>query len=319
MSKKVLVAARSFARSPEAKAVLTQHGCELTLNPYDRPLTEAELLSLLPGMDALVAGNDAVTAAVIGAAVPGLKIIAKHGVGYDTIAVDRAAELGVPVTIAPGANSRSVADLTLALMLALARRIPQLDRLVRRNSWERLPGSELAGKTLGLIGVGSIGGEVARRARGFEMNCIAYDRCQRNDVCEQYGVRYVTLPKLLADSDYVSLHVPATAETAGMINRHTLGLMKPTAYLINTARGDLVVEEDLYYALAANRIAGAALDTFREEPLHDSRLFELDTVVLTPHTGAHTREATVRTGILAAEEVVRVLSGLQPRYAVNIQ
>lgn len=319
MSRKVLVAARSFGRSPEATAVLTQHGCELTLNPHDRPLTEAELIPLLQGMDALVAGNDAVTAAVISAAAPTLKIIAKHGVGYDNIAIGKAQELGIPVTIAPGANSRSVADLTLGLMLAVSRRIPQLDRSVRQNCWQRLPGTELGGKLLGIIGLGSIGGEVAKRARGFDMQLIAYDRYPRQEWTEQYGVTYVPLPELLVRADYISLHLPASPETAGLINRETLAAMKPTAYLINTARGELIVEEDLYRALAKNRIAGAALDVFKEEPLRDSRLFALDNIILTPHAGAYTREAVSRTGVTAAEEVVRVLSGRQPRYAVNRQ
>jgi D-3-phosphoglycerate dehydrogenase len=317
MKRKVLIAARSFAQSPEAKAVLAEQGYELILNPFDRPLTEGELIPMMQGMDALVAGNDAVTAAVIAASAPTLKIVAKHGVGYNNIDIRMAKQHGIPVTITPGANSQSVADLTLGLMLAISRRIPQLDKLVRGNSWGRIPGNELGGKVLGIVGMGSIGGEVAKRALGFDMKIIAYDIQSRQDFIDKYRVTYLPLAELLAQADYISLHAPAIPETVGMINRDTLRTMKKTAYLINTARGDLIVEEDLYSALSQNMIAGAALDTFIEEPLRDSRLVELENIILTPHAGANTREAVIRTGVTAAEEVVRVLSGQQPKYAVN--
>jgi D-3-phosphoglycerate dehydrogenase len=317
MVSKVLVAARSFAASPEAKAVLAAQGYELVLNPYDRPLTEAELLPLVRGVDALITGNDAVTAAVIAAGLPTLKIIAKHGVGYNTIDIAAAKRCGVPVTVTPGANSKSVADLALALMLTLARHVLRLDRAVRAGSWGRLGGSELSGKTLGIIGTGSIGGEVAKRAHGFDMAIIAYDVCPRPDLVELYGVKYLPQAAVLAQADFVSLHAPALPETRGMINLASLRTMKPTAYLINTARGDLIVEDDLYIALTEGIIAGAGLDTFVHEPLRDSRLFGLDNVVLTPHAGANTREAVIRTGVMAAEEVVRVLSGQPPLYPVE--
>lgn len=314
--KKVFIAARSFAQSTEAKAVLLAEGYQLILNPFDRPLTEEELIELLPGVDALVAGNDAVTERVIAALAPNLKIIAKHGVGYNTIDVAAAKRLNIPVTVTPGANSKSVADLALGLMLAIARRIPQMDGSVRKNSWQRITGNELGGKTLGIVGMGNIGGEVAKRAYGFDMKIVAYDVYPRQEFIDRFGVVYLSLPELLAQSDFISLHAPAIPETIGMINRHSLRTMKPTAYLINTSRGDLIVEEDLYQALVEKVIAGAALDTFIQEPLIDSRLFELDTVVLTPHAGAATQEAVTRMGTMAAQEVVRVLSGQQPQFPV---
>lgn len=221
------------------------------------------------------------------------------------------------MTVTPGANSKSVADLAMGLMLAVSRRIPQMDHSVRAGAWSRITGSELNGKVLGIVGMGSIGGEVAKRACGFDMKIIASDIRPRQEYAERYGVSYLSLPEVLAGADYLTLHAPAGPETAGMINKDTLRTMKKSAYLINTARGDLIVEEDLYEALLQGIIAGAALDTYACEPLRDSRWFGLDNVVLTPHTGANTYEAVDRTGVMAAEEVARVLSGRRPRYSVT--
>ena len=169
----------------------------------------------------------------------------------------------------------------------------------------------------GIVGMGNIGGEVAKRARGFDMKLIAYDVSPRQDFIDSYGIVYLPLAELLAQADYVTLHAPAIPETVGLMNTDTLALMKPTAYLINTARGDLIVEDDLYRALTQKAIAGAAMDTFLHEPLSDSRWFGLDNVVLTPHAGAATHEAVAKMGVIAAQEVVRVLSGEQPKFAVN--
>jgi len=317
MTKKVLITARSFARSPAAKAVLADAGCELVFNPHDRPLAEDELILLISGMDALVAGMDPVTAAVIAAGLPTLKIIARHGVGYNTVDVAAAKKYGVPVTITPGANSKSVADLTLGLMLAVARRIPQMDSSLRAGSWSRLAGSELEGKTLGIVGTGSIGAAVAQRAAGFAMNIIAYDPCPRPELAARFALVYRPLAEVIAQADFLTLHAPAAPETVGLINAATLRTMKKTAFLINTARGDLVVEDDLYDALTAGVIAGAALDTFVHEPFTDARWFSLTNVVLTPHAGANTLEAVERMGVMAAEEVVRVLAGRPPLHPVN--
>lgn len=314
---KVLVTARSFGRAPAAQEMLEEAGCKIFWNPQDRPLREEELLPLVLGMDALIAGMDQVTATVIDAAAPTLKIIAKHGVGYDNIDVSAARRHGIPVTVTPGANSVAVAELTLGLLLAVARHITRLDRTVREGSWQRIIGTELAGKTLGLVGTGHIGGEVAKRAAAFAMNIIAYDVQPRRELTVQYGVRYLPLPDVLSSADVVSLHIPATTATFGIINKDTLGLMKKSAILINTARGELVVEDDLVAALENGVIAGAGLDTFAHEPLQNSRLLTLPNVVLTPHAGANTKEAVARMAMMAAQEVVRVLSGLSPLYPVG--
>ncbi|WP_312202184.1 phosphoglycerate dehydrogenase [Anaerospora hongkongensis] len=317
MPKKVLIAARSFSRSKEAKAILEAQGYELILNPYDRPMTEAELVEMIAGVDALVAGNDDVTGAVIAAGVPDLKIIAKHGVGYNNIDVSTAKQYGIPVTVAPGANSQSVAELAFGLLLACVRSIPQMDCSIRVGSWDRVTGYEVGGKVLGIVGMGNIGGEVAKRACGFNMKIIAYDIYPNPEFIKNYGVTYLPLPEVITQADFLSLHAPSTPGTVGMINRTTLMTMKKTAFLINTARGDLVNEEDLYEALSSGIIAGAALDTFAKEPLENSPLLTLKNIIVTPHAGAATHEGVIRTGLIGAGEVVRVLSGQAPHYAVK--
>lgn len=317
MTAKILITARSFAKAPEAKAMLEGVGYQLVFNPHDRPLSEQELLALISGASALIAGLDEVTGSVIAAGQPTLKIIAKYGVGYENIDIAAARSQGVAVTITPGANTKSVAELTLALMLTAARRITEMDRSVRQGCCQRLTGCELAGKVLGIIGLGNIGSEVAKRAAAFDMNIIAYDVLPRFTLRQQYGVRYKSLTEVLTEADFLSLHTPSTPETAGIINKTTLALMKKSAILINTARSDLIEETDLYDALKSGSLAAAGLDTFADQPPGGSRLLTLDNIVFTPHAGANTHEAVRRMGISAAEEVIRVLSGQQPLHPVD--
>ena len=317
MKDKILITALSFQRSPESLAFLKNSGYEVFLSSNNCPMSEADLIPLMKDVSAIVAGNDDITERVIAAGLPKLKIIAKCGAGYNNIDVAAAKRLGVVVTSTPGANSKSVADLTLGLMLSLARNIPQMDDCVHSGGWKKSIGHELGGKTLGLVGTGNIGGEVIRRARAFDMNVMAYSIPERRDLIEAYGVVYLPLPEVIAQADFLSLHVPATPQTIGMINKATLRTMKSTACLINTARGELVVEEDLYQALEQGIIAGAALDAFTKEPLGDSPLRKLSNVILTPHIGAGTLEASQRVGKMAAQEVIRVLTVEEPSYPVK--
>jgi len=317
MSKKVLVTALVFRRSPEALAKLKSAGYEVILNPYDRPLQEHEMLDLMANVSGMIVGNDVVTEKVMAAGLPTLQIIAKSGAGYNNIDVAAAQSYGIPVTNTPGTNSKSVADLTLGLILSLARNIPQLNHTLHTGQWQKSVGVELEGKRLGIVGTGNIGGEVIKRASAFNMEVVAYTTHPRQDLVEKYRVRYLSLAKVISTADFLSLHVPALPDTIHMINKTTLRTMKSTAYLINTARGELVVEEDLYSALGQGIIAGAALDTFPQEPLQGSPLCNLSNVILTPHIGASTGEASQRVGIMAVEEVIRVLSGLAPRNLVK--
>ncbi|MBD9295391.1 phosphoglycerate dehydrogenase [Megamonas funiformis] len=316
MSLKVVVGSRSRSRSKEAMEILEKNGYILELNPFDRTMTEDELIERIKGASALVAGSDKVTKRVLEAGSPTLKIVAKQGVGYNTIDIEAAKELGIAVTITPGANSKSVADLTMGLILNAARNISGMDRAIRNNEWYRYTGCELNNKIIGIVGMGHIGGEVAKRAYAFGMKILAYDIYPRQDFIEKYNVTYVSLEKLFKQSDVITLHAPAIKATENMINRDSLNLMKSTAILVNAARGELINEEDLYEALKNKKIGFAALDVYKNEPLKNSKLTELENIVFTAHAGAYTKSAIIGAGVIASEEIVRVLSGEEPKFNV---
>ena len=293
MSLKVVVGSRSRSRSKEAMEILEKNGYILELNPFDRTMTEDELIERIKGASALVAGSDKVTKRVLEAGSPTLKIVAKQGVGYNTIDIEAAKELGIAVTITPGANSKSVADLTMGLILNAARNISGMDRAIRNNEWYRYTGCELNNKIIGIVGMGHIGGEVAKRAYAFGMKILAYDIYPRQDFIEKYNVTYVSLEKLFKQSDVITLHAPAIKATENMINRDSLNLMKSTAILVNAARGELINEEDLYEALKNKKIGFAALDVYKNEPLKNSKLTDLENIVFTAHAGAYTKSAII--------------------------
>ncbi|MBU2703788.1 D-3-phosphoglycerate dehydrogenase [Sporomusaceae bacterium BoRhaA] len=316
MKEKIVIGSRARSRAPEMTKLLEERGYELVLNLFDRTLTEDELIERIKGASGMVAGSDKVTKRVLKAGAPTLKVVAKQGVGYNTIDVETAKKLGIAVTITPGANSRSVADLTLGLILSAARNIPTMDRAIRGGSWYRHTGSELGGKMLGIVGMGNIGGEVAKRAHAFGMKILAYDVYPRQDFVDLYDVHYTDLDELFRQADFVSLHAPAIPSTIGMVDSKRLQTMKPTAFLINAARGELVVEADLCEALKNQVIAGAALDVYSQEPPQKSALMDLENITFTAHAGAYTKEAIVGAGVMAAEEIIRVLSGQQAKFNV---
>ena len=249
---------------------------------------------------------------------PRLKAVSRFGVGYERIDVEACTRRGVYVTHTPGILSHAVAELTLALMLCLSRRMMEADRYVR-TKWAMdgrttIPlGNDLQGKTLGIIGLGRIGIEVARRAKAFNMQVIYYDKMRRLEAEENLGVRYVSLKHLLETSDFVSLHVPLTPETRHLIGERELRMMKKTAYLINTSRGAVVDEKALCRALREGWIAGAGLDVFYEEPVPlDNPLLKMENVVLTPHMATHTVETRQLMVAAVTEDIRRVLSGKPP-------
>ncbi|MEW6424737.1 MAG: phosphoglycerate dehydrogenase [Bacillota bacterium] len=311
-SKKVFVTALSFSRyAPEPKKLLEDQGLELVWNDKGRPLTEEEMIEAVMRhrpLQALLVGVDPVTERVMEAA-PGLKVIAKHGVGMDNIDVAAAKSRGIIVTNAPGSNTQAVADLVWGLLLAVVRGIPLADRVTRQKRWDRVVGWEVWEKTIGIVGTGRIGLAVAHRARGFNMRILAYDPWPDTKAAGRLGITYTSLDDLLRGSDFVSLHAPLTRETYHLISEERLRLMKKEAVLINTARGELVDEEALYRALKNGWIKGAALDVFAQEPPADSPLLELDNVVVTPHIGAYTREANLKMGLAAARNIIKVLKG----------
>ena len=313
---KALVASRSFGPNcPDAVRRLISSGVELVSNPWGRAPSEAELAGVIGDFDVLISGTEPVTARVLESA-PRLKLIAKHGVGFDNIDLDAARAHHVIVAIAGGAIADSVADMAMALLLACARQIPQGDRAVRAGQWPRIVGVELRDKTLGVVGLGQIGREVVRRAKGFGMHIVAYDVLRHESFAQEYSVRYLSLDELLAESDFVTLHAPVTDESRFLINATTLARMKPTAYLINTARGELVDERALAEALRERRIAGAACDVFSKEPPGDSELLKLDNFIAAPHSAGQTHDGLRKLGEVTVENILRVLDGHAPLYRV---
>lgn len=316
MPYKVVVATRSFGTtSEEPWHVLAKGDCEPIVVDISQ-VTDEEFGELLRDADGLIVGRRPVTAEII-ASASRLKVISMHGVGVDHIDLEAAKPQGVAVANCPDANFNSVADLTLGLMLAVARQIPQASQAVQRGEWGRFSGVEIWEKTLGLVGLGRIGCGVARRAAGFRMSVLVYDPYLAVSRVEEVGGRAVSLDELLAEADFVSLHAPLNEETLHMMNREALRRMKPTAYLINTSRGELVDEEALYEALTQGVIAGAALDVFTKEPPSDSPLLGLPNVVATPHIGGHSREATTNASITSARNVVQALQTGEPVHRVT--
>ena len=257
-------------------------------------------------------------------AAEGLKVISNYAVGYNNIDVAAATERGIYVTNTPGILTDTTADCAFALLMAVARRIPEADRHVKEGGWvhawgpKMFVGTDVHGKTLGIIGLGRIGSAIARRAKGFDMNVIYYDEHRRRDLERELGVRYAPLKELLTDSDYVSLHVPLTASTRHMIGKRELTMMKETAFLINTSRGPVVDEDALYKALRDGDIAGAGLDVFEREPLSpDSPLKGLDNAVITPHIASASVETRTKMATTAAINLVSVLQGREPPNLVN--
>jgi phosphoglycerate dehydrogenase-like enzyme len=297
----VAITPRSFRQTAgEHLERLRQSGLDARFPTQDRPLDDQEMVELVRGCRGLVVGVDPVSEAVLLAGP--LRVVVKYGSGLDNIDLAAAERLGVRVIATPGTNAPSVAELAMALLLALARHVALHDRRARAGSWSRVTGIELAGRRLGIIGYGAVGREVARIARGIGMEVVAYD-----PLIEDADIELVELDALLASCDAVSLHVPLDDRTAGLIGARELDLMPPGALLVNTARGGLVDEEALAAALRLGALGGAAFDVFASEPPASSPLLELDTFIASPHAGAATVEAVHRTSLAALEELLRAL------------
>ena len=282
-------------------------------------LARADFLAALPDYEALIVRSGIkVDAAAISAGAR-LKVVGRAGVGVDNIDVPAATAAGIAVVNAPTANTLAAAEHTLALILALARNVAAADVSVRHGEWRRADfmGSELSGKTLGIIGLGRVGIAVADRARAFEMNLVGNDPIISFAVADAHGVRLVELDPLLEQADVVTLHVPLVAATRGLIDAGRLALMKPGALLVNVARGGIVDEAALADALVGDRLGGAAVDVFEQEPLRESPLLSAPRTVLTPHLGASTAEAQDRASLEVVEGVLDVLAGRSAIFQVN--
>ena len=309
---KVLVVPSLLANRPSAYLTqLEAAGLEVLRSPLGRPYGEAELIEGLRGVFATVAGIEPYTERVLREAHD-LEVIARFGVGYDQMDVPAATRQGVYVAMAFGGNHETVADLALALMGAVARNIVTYHQRVTAGGWGWEFRQGLWRATVGIVGLGRIGRAVARRCRAYEMRVLAHDAVPDPAYAQSHGIELTSLERLLAESDFVTLHAPHLPETDGLINAARLRLMKPTAYLINTARGGLVDEAALYEALAARRIAGAGLDVFRREPPAGSPLLTLDNVVLTPHAAGSDLASEAATGQCCVESILAVARGQAP-------
>lgn len=315
---RILTTARSFAVCPAAQQILTAAGHQLEIMTPSRPYTAQELLPLVADFDAMIVGLDQIDEQVINAGAPSLKVIARNGVGYDKVDLIAAGKNNVIVTITPGANSISACELAFSFITGLSRKIHLMDHNVRTGSWSRVPGVEIDGKTIGVLGTGAIGYELIKRCRAFGMRVLAYDLKPNQELIDNYQVEYTDdLDRIYRESNYISLHLPATDSTRNMINREAIEKMQKGTFIINTARGELIDEDALYDALDRGHLGGAGLDAFKDEPMTDQRFFKLNNVILTPHTGAFTSEASENSLIIAAQEVLRVLSEELPHYAVK--
>lgn len=314
----VLVTPTSYGRhNPALRTDLEQVVGRVTYNESGKPLTAGQLAPLLAGVDGYIAGLDEINSVALAAADGLLQVIARYGVGVNNVDLVSAQRKGIVVTNTPGANARAVAELTMGLMLNLLRPIVMAAEQTRGGGWPRTRGLSLTGKTVGLVGLGVIGKEVARRLVGFDCRVLAHDVAPDAVFAAAHAVELIALPDLLARADIVSLHLPAVAETRSMINANFLGQMKRGSFLINTARGELVDETALIAALQEERLLGVALDAFCQEPPPvDSPLLQLPQVIPTPHMGAHTDEATNAMGQMALANCLAVLRGQEPPHRV---
>jgi D-3-phosphoglycerate dehydrogenase len=307
---------RQFLTTRNAVQHLVDSGCEFVDRGYgydvaDTTLAGNELVNVLADMDAAVVGGCQLSRSVI-ERLPKLKVLARRGVGYETVDIDAASDHGIIVTITPGANSNAVADHAMAMLLAVCRHILDGHRCVVEGKWRAFMGTELWGKTLGIIGLGRIGKRVALRARGFDMAVLAADPVHDDDFAAHNSVAYVPLDELLKRSDFVSVNAPLTPETHHLIDARTIALMKPSAILINTARAGLVNYAALESALREGHLAGAGIDVFDEEPPGVVSLAELPGVVLSPHTAGYSHEGIEMANLMAARSITEIMSGQLP-------
>lgn len=306
---KVLVTPRSFGKTdPEAFKLLELAGFEVVRNYTGGILDAGRLTEMLSGCDGIILGVDPLNADVL-AAAPKLRAVAKYGVGTDNIDLPECERRGIKVSVTAGANANAVADYAFALMLAAARKVLPIDAMCRRGDWSKTTAIDVYGKTLGLIGLGAVGKGVAKRARGFDMNILAYDLFWDDKWAQNADVRRAGLEQIYRESDFISAYVPLNEQTRGMISSKEIAMMKPTAVIINTARGGVIDERALLDALRQNRIYGAGIDVFTEEPPEDSAWFELENIVIGSHCAASTAGATEAMGRMAAANLIRDLLG----------
>lgn len=317
MADRIVVTPVALCQSENALVdTLRQQGYEVVLHPSLTPPSPTELREYLRGAVGMVAGMEPVPAEVIEGA-DRLRVISRFGVGYDNVDIAAATRRGILVTYIPDAMGDAVADLTLGLILAIARRIPELDAAMKQGEWRRVMAADVSQKSLGIVGTGRIGMAVARRAAGFRMRLLGFDPAANPSFVEELGGEYLSFEELVRQSDFITLHLPLTAETHGLIGAPQLAQMRRTAFLINCARGALVDEEAVYAALTEDRLAGFATDVFPKEPPSPHPLYALPNVIALPHIASYTPATAARMGQAALENLLTGLRGERPEHAVN--
>ncbi|WP_071705943.1 phosphoglycerate dehydrogenase [Murdochiella vaginalis] len=308
---KILITPRSFGKynMDELKSLLSEKNIEYKLNPYGRILTEDEMIKELEDMDGVIVGVDPLNNRIIEKSRQ-LKAISKYGVGVDNIDVAFAKSKGIPISVTRGANSDAVADYTFSLLLAVARRLIEINNTGKAGDWSKKISLDVFKKKLGVIGMGAIGKKVIERAKGFQMEVLGFDIFEDQGYMRTNHVRSASIKEIMQECDFVSLHLPLTPETKHVINKDALSLAKKNLVLINTARGGLIEEEALYQALKEKRIYGAGLDAFEEEGPCKSPLFSLDNVVIGTHTAASTIDATKNMSLMSLENLIHDLEDI---------
>jgi len=314
---KILVTPTSFKKpqNDKAREILESFADEIIYNPYGRPLESSEVKEMLAGCDGYIAGLDYIDEQAIKSADK-LKIISRYGAGLDRVNLDSAKVKGITVTNTPGTNAVAVCELAFGLILSLARNIPKLNKAVQEGKWPRNNGIELKGKTISILGLGAIGKNLAERSKAFGMKVNAYDPYINKEYAKSKGIKECTFEEAIRTGDFISLHMPLMDSTKYCINEKAINMMKDGAFLINTARGGLIDENAAYDALIKGKLAGIALDAYEKEPVVDSPLVNLENVISTPHTGAHTNEAISSMGMMAVENLIAVLQGKVCKYII---
>jgi D-3-phosphoglycerate dehydrogenase / 2-oxoglutarate reductase len=296
--------------------MLREAGLEVRFPSRQRLIEETETIEELRGAAATLAGGEPYTERVL-ASLPELRVISRWGVGVDRIDLDAVTRHGVAVTITPNSNHEAVAEHTMALLLGLTRSLTRQNEEIRQGIWSKVPLLPLRGRTLGLVGLGRIGRSVALRAAQFRLRLLAHDSLADIAFAKAHAIELVDLDTLLSQADYVSLHVPLTPSTEGLINRKSLSRMKPGSFLVNTSRGGLVVEDDLLEALRSGRLAGAGLDVFNQEPPSpESPFFRLQNVLVTPHMAGVDVQSSMDMAVQAAQSILDLYHGQWPQDSI---
>lgn len=315
---KILLTTTSYQDTPGPHhELLESTGCEIVRERG--PLSEARMLELAGDFDAFLCGDDVISRAVLEKSRPRLKILAKYGIGVDKIDVAAATEMGIPLSFCPGVNHTTVAEHNFSLMLALFRKLVEEANYVREGNWKRLTGHEVMGKTLGIVGLGRIGKEMAIRARAFGMQVIAYDLYWPEDFAIGHGVeRMHGLSQLFQKADVITLHTNLTEETRDMVSNKTFENMKDGVVILNCARGELVNTADMAEALQSGKVGGYGADVLDEEPpSRDHPLLTAANCIITPHIGSRTYESVVRQATMATQNLINMLKGEKPLAQVN--